>query len=70
MTLWNVVMDSLESVERDLAPESQEVFEEVYDLVYMGVAGSVGPEDHKVGLIGENELRKRLYGIQLVSASR
>jgi hypothetical protein len=72
MTLWREVMDFNMALDpdRDLAPTSRDVFEELYDLVYMGQAGEPPPEDRKVGLIGESELRLRLSNVQLVPRER
>lgn len=68
MVLWREVMDSTEYLdpERDLAAASREVYDEVYDLVYMGQGPEPDEADRAVGLRGANELRKLLDGVQLM----
>ena len=61
MEFWRTFMNHLESFDDSALPAEQRArFEELYEMVYMGQAGTATDEERKVGLRGEDELRAAL----------
>jgi hypothetical protein len=66
MEFWRTFMNYLESFDDSVLPAEQRArFEELYEMVYMGQAGTPTDEDRKVGLRGEDELRAALRDFRL-----
>ena len=66
MEFWRAFMDYYESFDDSVLPVEQRVrFEELYEMVYMGQAGTATDEDRKVGLRGEDELRATLRDFRM-----
>ena len=66
MEFWRAFMNHLESFDDSvLSAEQRARFEELYEMVYMGQAGTPTDEDRKVGLRGEDELRAALRDFRL-----
>ena len=66
MEFWRTFMNHLESFDDSVLPAEQRArFEELYEMVYMGQAGTPTDEDRKVGLRGEDELRAALRDFRL-----
>ena len=66
MEFWQVFMDYYQSFDDSVLPVEQRArFEELYEMVYMGQAGTATGEDREVGLRGEDELRAALRDFRI-----
>ena len=67
---WNAFMEHLETFrpEELLSPESRVAYDELQELVYMAAPDPVPPAERADGIIGADELRRRIRAIRLVSA--
>ena len=62
MEFWRAFMDFYADHPEPLglSADEQAEYERVYELVHMGQPDPVAPEDHAVGLRGEDEIRVQL----------
>ena len=67
---WNTFMEHMETFapEAELSPAGQRAYDDLYELVYMGAADPVSPDERADGIIGEGELRERLRHVRLETA--
>lgn len=65
MAFWHAFMESWAN--GNLTAAEEEAYSDAYDTVYMGAEGPVSSHDGAVGLLNENEVKRRLTHFQLRS---